>query len=68
VIEETLLKQQQKNILCTQYFMKHLYGTSKMPLIFSSERDAYSVFINLRHMFTETSKQHSTKDSNVIYY
>lgn len=39
-----------------------------MPLIFSSERDPYSIFIILHHMFTETSEEHGIRDSSIFFY
>lgn len=47
--------------------MKHLYGKSKISLIFSEGRDTYSIFIILHHMLTETSKEQGTRDSVSFY-
>lgn len=50
-------KKNPKPILSTQYFMKHLYGKSKISLIFSEGRDT---FIIPHHMFMETSKERAS--------
>lgn len=46
--------------------MKHLYGESKMPLIFSRERDTYAIFIIL----TTCSRKHpkSTALGTQVFY
>lgn len=39
-----------------------------MPLIFSTARDIYSVFIILHHTPTETSEEHGIRDSSILFY